>query len=403
MTATKGSVILKLLVVLALAAAGVFAALFASRGDAPDGVPGSVVVHADKGLQDLRIEAGGRVTEIGGSASPAEGGAPAKPGDVLTPLESGGRASDAEGRQLVIDRGTTFKKGDVLMRLDTTELKHARAEIERAWAEAQEKAKIAAEGSSELAEAERNLTNTKRWHELGVASEDDLIKAQQAVTAVKTKLALETFGLRQAEAIYKSQITANDIALSKMVLEAPADGMVEAVMVAPGALINPGATVMTYYRNERVVIARISEEDFAKVKLGDPAKVRLITYPNLEFDAKVSRILPFADAETRRYEIYLDVQAKLEQLRPNSTGEATITTGIHKGVPLVPRRAIFNGNFIFVVNGGRIEQRQIELGFRGLYKAEVAKGLKPGELVVVENQDQFRNGQRVRIAPAAAQ
>jgi hypothetical protein len=61
---------------------------------------------------------------------------------------------------------------------------------------------------------------------------------------------------------------------------------------------------------------------------------------------------------------------------------------------------LFNSNFVFVVKDGRAQARQIELGYLDLNRAEVTKGLAEGELVIVENIDLFRDGQRVRL-PAA--
>ena len=86
----------------------------------------------------------------------------------------------------------------------------------------------------------------------------------------------------------------------------------------------------------------------------------------------------------------------MEQLLPNSTGEVTITVGTHDNVPLVPRRAVFNGSFVFVVKDGRVERRQVEIGYRGLNTVEVTQGLTAGEQVIVEDLDLFRDGQRIR-------
>jgi RND family efflux transporter MFP subunit len=190
------------------------------------------------------------------------------------------------------------------------------------------------------------------------------------------------------------------ILLKKMIVIAPADGMVEGVTVHAGTLVSGGATVATFYSNERVVVAKVGEENIAKVKIGDPARVQLLTFPGKDFDAGVAKILPFADPETRRYDVHLKVNATSAQLLPNSTGEVIITVGNHDDVLLIPRRAIFNGingTFVYVVQDGRIEKRQIELGYRGLTTAEATQGLAAGEKVVVESLDQFRDGQRVRI------
>lgn len=375
MRAISGNIVLKLLAILVvLGAAGTYFLLglrpvvrveTVRRGLAVDAVPGSVVVAAEKDLQELRIELGGRVA-------------------WCDPLGS----------------GATFKQGDVLLRLDTSDVDRAMSERTRNYNAGREMAEIRKRRNSELVTAQRQLDNVRRLQKLGDVSEEDVRRAEREVDRIQTELELKDFGSKKEADDFEQDKVNHEITRRKMTVVAPADGAVSAVFVAPGALINAGATVATYYLNERNVVAKVSEEDIAKVKLGNTAKVRLLSYPNQDFDAKVTKILPYADADTRKYTVFLEVKATLEQLRPNSTGEVTITVGEHPDVPLVPRRAVFNGIHVYVVRDGVIEKRTVELGFRGLNIAEIAKGLQPGEDVVVENQDELREGQRVRVLRA---
>lgn len=372
MPATKGNIALTIVLVLVLLGVGGYFALTGFRshavveevrlGTAVDAVPGSVEVRADKDLQELKIEGSGRVVEC----------------EALDP-----------SRQ--------FQKGDVLVRLDSTEIERAFKEAQREYKNVKQRARITAEGNTEKATAEKRLEDVRRLFELGDASAESVREAERHLKAAETQLALAELARQKSEEDFRSAEAAHAIQLRKMKVVAPVDGMVEGVRVNVGTLVSPGAIVATFYANERVVQAKISEEDIARVKPGDPAKVRLLSYPDQEFAAKVTRILPFADPETRRYTAYLDVKAALEQLKPHSTGEVTITVGEHDNVPLIPRRAVFNGNFVFVLNKGRVEKREIALGFKGLNQAEVTQGLKPGEQVIVEDLDQFRDGQRARL------
>jgi len=372
MPATKGNIALTSVLVLVVFGVGGFIALTGFQsyavveevrlGKAVDAVPGSVEVRADKDLQELKIEGSGRVIEC----------------EALDP-----------SRQ--------FQKGDVLVRLDTAEMERAFTEAKREYLNVKERARITAEGNTEKMTAEKRLTDVKRLFELGDASEESVREAERHLKAVETNLALAELARQKSDDDFRSAEEAHDIQLRKMTVVAPVDGMVEGVRVNVGTLVSHGAVVATFYSNERIVQAKISEEDIARVKPGDPAKVRLLSYPDQEFEAEVKRILPFADPEARRYTAYLDVKAPLEQLKPHSTGEVTITVGEHDNVPLIPRRAVFNGNFVFVLNNGRVEKREIVLGYKGLNQAEVAQGLQPGEQVIVEDLDQFRDGQRVRV------
>lgn len=376
MLAKKGNALLKILVVLAVVAGGLYAALVGFRdsavvtevirGKAVDAVPGNVEVFADKDLQQLKIESPGRV-------------------EWCEPL----------------DETKQFKKGDVLLRLDTSEVKRGFAEATRAYEAEKEKARVKNARNSEKIAAEKVLADAQRLLEIGSASKEDVLAAERKLDFVKTQLDLTSFDLKKLEDDYQSAREAHDILLKKMIVTAPTDGMVKGVMVAVDTLVTAGATIATFYSNERVVVAKISEEDFAKVKLDSPARMQLLSYPGESFEGKVIKILPFADPDTRRYAVHLKVEAPLEKLNPNSTGEATITVGEHENVPLVQRRAIFNGNFVLVVDNGRVEKREVKIGFKGLNWAEVTQGLVPGERLIVEDLDRFRHGQRVQ--PVSAQ
>jgi hypothetical protein len=48
------------------------------------------------------------------------------------------------------------------------------------------------------------------------------------------------------------------------------------------------------------------------------------------------------------------------------------------------------------VNGGLVLLRKVEQGYDSLNQVEVLKGVDAGEAVIVEQQDRFRSGERVR-------
>jgi len=54
------------------------------------------------------------------------------------------------------------------------------------------------------------------------------------------------------------------------------------------------------------------------------------------------------------------------------------------------------GTNVYVVQNGRIQLRKVEVGYVSLNVAEITSGLAPGDLVVVEELDKYRDGDRVR-------
>jgi RND family efflux transporter MFP subunit len=378
MFAKTGSIILKVAVILVLVAGAVFAAIFGLRepvfvrevklGLAVHAISGSVTVFADKDLQELKSEVAGRVV-------------------WTSPL---------------LDGTESFRRGDELVRLDARELERRIARAKSDYEAAVKQREILRENNPARLVAVQNLENALRVQKRGGDVSDDQINGlRRALNQIETELKIADLQDAKAEEDFRSEQEALNDLLEKMTIRATADGVTQGVMVAEGSLINAGATVATFYRNERVVVAKIGEEDFGHIRLGQSAKVRLLIYGDKEFDATVSKILPYAESQTQLYTVHLEVDLDPGKLLPNSTGEATIEVGRRENQPLVPRRAVINNDYVLVVNNGRVERRQVELGYIGLNLAEIRKGLKPGELVIVENLEQFRAGQRVTVAHAS--
>lgn len=332
------------------------------RGPAEDMVTGSVVVHADKDLQEIKSELPGRVLWI-------------------------------DPRQL----GKPFKKGEAIVKLDDTDVRRQMKQATDDYNTLVERTKIQKQKDPTLDVAKEALANAKRRHDRGEISDTDWKNAQRAYDQVETNLALADFDLNQRKVEYDNHMADLKRQLDKMTISAPMDGILQSVTVAPGALINGGTTVATFFSNKRVVIAKVDEESIGRVKVGQPALVHLLNLGDEKLEATVTDILPFADENTQRYSVYLEVKADPAKLKPFSTGEAVITVGKHENQPLIPRRALFDDDYVFVVTNGVVHKRQVAVGFRALNYAEITDKLGEGEQVIVEDLDQFRDGEHVRV------
>jgi multidrug efflux pump subunit AcrA (membrane-fusion protein) len=132
------------------------------------------------------------------------------------------------------------------------------------------------------------------------------------------------------------------------------------------------------------------------VKVGQQARIRLLTYGSQGFDATVSKLLPAAD-DTQRFTLHLEAKAEPDQLKPLSTGEVTITVDQIPNQMMILRRSVFDSNKVYVVKDGRVERRTIEVGYTSLNNVQVRKGLADGEQVIVDRIEEFRPGQRVQV------
>ncbi len=366
----QGSVLVRVVVVLVLLG-GAAAAFFlstdrtarvkaASREIAVDAVTGSVMIYAEGLIRDLPSEAAGKVIECN------------------------------------IKAGSLFKKGDVLVKLDTTDLLRKKRELQRVFDDNKARTKIVLDNNPDKKVATEKLDNTKRLFALGNASEDDVNSAKRALDAINTKATLAQFDDGKGDEDHRVAIEELDLLLKKMETRAPFDGAVDVVLTWEGALISVGTPVAKIFSRARIVAAKIGEESFGRVKVGQSARLRLLTYGNQNYDATVSELLPTAD-DAQRFTVHLDVKVDAEILKPGSSGEVTITVDRRADAVMIPRRALFDANKVFVVKDGRVQKREVEVGFLALNRVEIRKGIEIGEQVIVDRLDEFRDGHRTRV------
>jgi RND family efflux transporter MFP subunit len=305
--------------------------------------------------------------------------------------------SEADGRMISseLDLGLSVAKGSTLAQIDPTDLQLEIEKIESDFAAAKERIQIGSATELELATAEDNLRSSERLFTLGNLAESEINRLRRNVRAIEQRVALERVANNQQLANFENTLKVKKTQLARTTIAAPFDGVVSAVAVRPGDLVSPRAIVATLISINRTVEARISQENFAGIRLGQKATVRFLGRESDTYQAAIDKILPTADAATQRYLVHLKVDCPAEVLIPGLTGEVSVIIGERQAQALIPRRALFGDN-LFVVRDGRAVLTKVELGYVSLNMVEVTKGLAAGDLVIVEELDRFRDGARVK-------
>jgi len=332
-----------------------------NKGRAVNSVPGTVVIRAEY-EQPLVSEIAGRIIE----------------------------------KDFNLDPGKQVKKGDVLCRIEITDTQIDIENIESEQDALKRRIEVGSLIELERQTAREALDQIERNYKLGSVSETEITKQRRAYKAVEIKVENDKINSQSALNGYINSLKVKRRIVEKMTIKAQFDGVVSAVLVHPGALINANTALATLITVNRVVEAKISQENFAGIALGQSAIVRFLGTEDEIFDARTVKIMPTAEAETQRYIVHLDVNVKGRNalLVPGLTGEASIVVGERDAQALVPRRAVF-GNGVYVIEEGRVKRRKVELGYVSLNIIEVTKGLKTGELVIVDDIDKYREGDRV--------
>jgi RND family efflux transporter MFP subunit len=326
----------------------------------------------------------------------------AAPGSVAVKEEYSMQMKSAiAGRVLAKDYnlevGNLIKANDVLVQLDTGDVDIEITEAKNTLASSQQRIAVGSAATYTLESANSDFINTERLFKMGQIADSDYQKARRLVATIKQQLDLEKVRNEEDLNTDKSALEKLERQKEKMTIRAPFQGEVSYVLAHPGDLIDAGSPIVSLITVKRIVEAKISEEDFADIKVGQKAIIILLPYKAWRYNGYVSKILPTADPETQRHLVYLEItDIEPAKLIPGITGEVTIETGRHPAKAIIPRRALLNDN-VYVVKDGVVELRPVTKGFVWLNGAEVTDGLAPGEQVIVEDLDSFRAGDHVKV------
>jgi HlyD family secretion protein len=263
-------------------------------------------------------------------------------------------------------------------------------------------------------QARRDLAKTE-----GLVREGSLPAAQldQASTDARLREA-ELSSARFAEKVATHEIDQARAALERFgsgakatdqfEITSPVHGQVLHVRRKSEGVVEAGTALLEVGDPEAFeLVADLLSQDAVGVRPGMPARVvHWGGEPALA--AKVRRVEPAAFTHTsalgvdeQRVNVILDPEGPAEAWRPLGDGfavEIQITVWSRPDALQVPTSAIFRGDAgwsVFVVTDGRAATRPVEIGHRGALQTEIARGLTPGELVIVHPGSSVRAGVRV--------
>ena len=168
---------------------------------------------------------------------------------------------------------------------------------------------------------------------------------------------------------------------------APHDGLVLERNAVEGMKAPAGETLFRIGDVSVVwVLADVPEYDLGRMKVGQPATVRVRSLPGKTFSGKIALIYPQVNKETRTTRVRIELPNPDGVLLPDMYADVEIATGTGTPVIAVPDNAVIDTGtrqVVLVDKGeGRFEPREVKTGDRGDGFVQIREGLKAGESVV---------------------
>lgn len=328
--------------------------------------------------------------------------------------------------EVVADEGQRVQAGQLLARLDDRELaaaeRRAQALVARASAGALQVRKLSLPAARErlrqselsLAQARREVAQSEALAreralapsaldeartQLGVA--ESQVQAARLQLEAAAALGSETLSAAAAREQAGAELASARLALERTRVIAPLDGMVLERGIAAGDSVQPGARlfVISGTGNTRLVIEP-DERNLALLRIGQRARASAEAFPERGFDAELSYIAPAVDARRGTIEVRLSVPDPPAYLKPDMTISAEVEVAAKPDAIVVPAGALHalssSRPFVFVIDGGRASRRVVQIGIADENHIEIARGLRPGDAVLVDAPAGLQAGDRVR-------
>ncbi|UCG98064.1 MAG: efflux RND transporter periplasmic adaptor subunit [Burkholderiales bacterium] len=172
-----------------------------------------------------------------------------------------------------------------------------------------------------------------------------------------------------------------------LTFRAPASGYVIERKVTQGMRFMPGEMLYQIADLSTVwVIADVFEQDIGRVRVGQPAVVRLEAYPGSRFDGRVTYVYPTLKADTRSAQVRIELANRGGRIKPAMYAQVELPAA-GGSVVAVPSSAVIDSGtrqIVLVDQGeGRFEPRDVKLGARGDEFVAITEGVREGERVVV--------------------
>lgn len=325
-------------------------------------------------------------------------------GGYLRPLRQARLQFQVEGRlrQRLVEPGVQVTQGDVLLRLEPgdygdllTEAK-AQLEVERAAVARDRRLLQLAERNRALQQAE--VARQERLGTASLSSKAALDAARQRLLQLEAEEAQLRYSVDSAAARLDRLAAAARRArrnFDRTTLRAPFPGTVNRIMVDVGDDVAANEVVLElldlsrlefYAEIDRAVVARLARGQSIEVWVGEQV-----------YRAEIVALQPHPDPDTYTYAL----RARFDNpgIVSGAAAEARLLLPELKQVTVVPASALVRDDgqvYVFVVEDGVLQRRQVKSGPRQGDRQVVVAGVEAGEQVVSRGGASLSDGLKVQ-------
>ena len=247
-------------------------------------------------------------------------------------------------------------------------------------------------------------------------------KAQATVAQLQLdrakQLAARQFGpqstVDQAQAAYDQAlagIAKTEAIISQKLVRAPFEGDLGVRKVEVGQYLTAGTQIVSLTDlSELYANFTVTEKGSAQLKVGQVVRISVDAYPGQAFEGTITTIEPQIATDTRNIRVQATIANPDRILKPGMFATTTVVLPDKPPVVTVPETAVdytLYGDSVFLITEKKSDEGKttlsvvrtfVQSGNRVGGRAEILKGLKPGDRVVALGQQKLQSGSAVVIS-----
>ena len=232
----------------------------------------------------------------------------------------------------------------------------------------------------------REYKNAEQLYRNGISSEKEFIqakllyeKAMTTVDKVHTQIVINGGGRTSAGGEY--------------IITSPADGFIVEKNISAGSFIrnDNGQNLFTISNMQDVWIwANVFETDIQKIKVGNPAEITTLAYPDIVFHGKVDQVNSVLDPSSRAMKVKIILPNAGLLLKPQMFTKIVIRKKEDQKALVIPSAAVvFDGgkNYVLVYKDSyNVTVQEVQISKQVGDSDYILSGVKEGDLVISRNQ-----------------
>lgn len=272
--------------------------------------------------------------------------------------------------RILVEEGAFVRQGQLLATLNLTEIN---AQVQQA--------------NEAVGKSKRDLTRAKNLYADSVATLEQVQDATTGLSVAEQNLQIARYNQSYSE------------------IRSPISGKVVKKLMNQGEVVGPGTPVFYILGSAQadwVVKSGLVDRDWARLKLGDRAEVKLDAYPNRNFTAKVSQLADVGNPQSGTFDAEFAFTGTMPRLAVGLIASLNIYPKEDGAHPIVPIDALVESSgtkaFVYVLQSDNtVKRTEVSIGQIFENKAIIAAGLTAGSQVVTSGAPYLEDGSKVKV------